>query len=189
MEELKLHPQDHIIKFILLPLVPQWIMPNHLTLFRMITTPLVWYFFLVDQFLWALVWFIFLAVTDALDGTMARARGQITEWGKFYDPLADKILIASTVIVVMLKGVNIFLSLIIIGIELIFIMGGVLRRRHGLPVQANIWGKIKMNLQVVGVGLVLFGLWLDTPELFQYSTPAFGLAIVFAILSLIAHGI
>ncbi|MFA5076354.1 MAG: CDP-alcohol phosphatidyltransferase family protein [Patescibacteria group bacterium] len=183
----KLHPQDKLLKP-LVSLIPKGILPNHLTVFRMLGTPLVWYFLTIDEYFWGLIWFLILAFTDALDGAMARLRSQITVWGKFYDPVADKLLVVSTVIMIMVKRINIFISIAIIFLELVTIMGGIIRKKRNIVVPANKWGKIKMLLQTVGVGLVLLGLYLDVPILFLYSTPAFGLAIIFAILSLLAEG-
>ena len=70
-------------------------LPNKLTLLRVILVPFFLLFLLVDQIplhgLWALLIFAAASVTDALDGHIARSRGLITDFGKFLDPVADKV--------------------------------------------------------------------------------------------------
>ena len=77
-------------------------LPNKLTLLRVILVPFFLLFLLVDQIplhgLWALLIFAAASVTDALDGHIARSRGLITDFGKFLDPVADKVLVFAALI-------------------------------------------------------------------------------------------
>ncbi|HOZ08952.1 MAG TPA: CDP-alcohol phosphatidyltransferase family protein, partial [candidate division Zixibacteria bacterium] len=76
-------------------------MPNRLTLLRVIIAPIFMYFFLLDSYwmkLTALVLFVVAALTDFADGYYARKYGIITGFGKFMDPLADKVLVSSALI-------------------------------------------------------------------------------------------
>ena len=76
--------------------------PNKLTLLRIVMIPFILVFLLVDgiphRFLWALLTFSAAALTDAFDGHLARKNQMITDFGKFMDPLADKLLITSVLI-------------------------------------------------------------------------------------------
>ena len=129
------------------------------------------------------------AFTDALDGTMARTRNQITSWGAFWDPIADKILISLIILLIVVQHINIYLGLLVIFVELVIITGGIVRKRHGITQHANVWGKIKMILQVIGVLALLISLWLGVDLFIDISTGTFSLAIVFAIISLFTYGI
>jgi len=188
-EEFKLQPHDKVFKYTVIPFIPRWILPNHLTYLRLVFTPLVLYFILINNYRSALIAFILVALTDAIDGSLARTRRQVTELGTFLDPLADKLLIGSTIFVLMLKHINIFISLSIILLEVIFLVGWYVRKRLGRQLRVNIWGKIKMNLQVIGVGILLLALVLGQPIMFQYSESTLVLAIVFALVSLFTYGL
>ena len=77
-------------------------LPNTLTLLRILLVPVFLLFLLVEQIplhsLWALLVFALASVTDALDGHIARSRGLITDFGKFLDPVADKVLVFAALI-------------------------------------------------------------------------------------------
>jgi len=133
--------------------------------------------------------FLLVAFTDAIDGSMARTRNQITRWGKIYDPLADKILIGSMVFIIVLKYIDLWTSLVIIGLEMIIIIVAWARMVRGHKIQANLWGKIKMNLQVLGVVILLFSIIFDWAALLPLASTTLYLAIAFAIVSLATFGI
>ncbi|MGM0629272.1 MAG: CDP-alcohol phosphatidyltransferase family protein [Patescibacteria group bacterium] len=84
---------DRILDRLFLWSIPSYIKPNHLTIFRYLTVPIIFYFLLNSFYLPVLLLFLLSAFTDALDGALARTRDQITSWGKIHDPLADKLLI------------------------------------------------------------------------------------------------
>ena len=77
-------------------------LPNKLTLLRVILVPFFLLFLLVDTIplhgLWALIVFAAASITDALDGHIARSRNLITDFGKFLDPVADKVLVFAALI-------------------------------------------------------------------------------------------
>lgn len=73
-------------------------LPNKLTVFRIISVPFVIFLLLVDSYLPALALFLFASITDFVDGYLARKRDQISPFGKFADPIADKLLVAGTLI-------------------------------------------------------------------------------------------
>lgn len=183
-----LYPHDHIVRYITC-LFPKWVRPNHLTLFRIIMTPVVVWLLFFENYQIGVPLFFIVASTDMLDGTMARTRKQITSWGAFWDPIADKILISLTILLIVVQHINLYLGLLVIFVELVTIMGGMVRKRHGIVVHANVWGKVKMCLQVAGVMALLIALWLGVDLFIDVSTGTFSLAIVFAVISLFTYGI
>src|SRR5262249_36558594 len=115
----KPHPTI-IDKYLMRPfvaLMPRFILPNYVTILRFILIPFVVWMLLVENYKTGLILFIIAAFTDALDGAMARLRGQITDWGKLFDPLADKLLVGSVAVLMIVKFLNIYLAIIIILIE------------------------------------------------------------------------
>ena len=180
---------DRILAKTILRLIPQWVRPNHVTVFRMLATPFVLWFIVAQQYAWGIPIFLLVAFTDAIDGAMARTRDQITEWGKVFDPVADKLLIGSVVVVIVLHHLDFYLGVAILGIEATFIAGAAFYKWKRMDVQANLWGKIKMNLQVLGVLVLLLSLMFDWHALLPFSEATFMLAIVFALVSLVTYGI
>jgi len=185
----KLFPHDHLLRYTIVPLIPAWITPNMITVFRLVCTPAVLWFLYVGNYTVGLPLFIFLAITDALDGTLARLRHQITQWGTFYDPVADKVLIGSVILVIVIKHINVTFGLFIVAIELLIILGGVFRRRAGKMNGANVFGKTKMLLQVIGVSFLLVALWSGQDLFVDVSVATLALATVFAVISLFTYGL
>ena len=186
-EEIYWH--DKILAKTVLRLFPKFVLPNHITVFRFFATPVVAVLVLYEQYYIGLIAFLLVAFTDALDGAMARTRNQITEWGKIYDPLADKILIGSMVFIIVLRYIDFWTAIIIIGLEFIIILTAWVRMRIGAKVQANLWGKIKMWLQVIGVVILLLSIIFNWAALLPFASGALYLAIAFAIVSLLTYGI
>ncbi len=69
--------------------------PNVVSLARIVLIPLVIYLLTLKSWLWALIFFVIASLTDLLDGWSARKLNQVSEFGKFIDPLADKFLVIS----------------------------------------------------------------------------------------------
>lgn len=143
--------------------------PNKLTVVRMILVP----FFLLALVLnfphaklVALVLFVAASLTDYFDGMLARKHNLVTNFGKFLDPLADKMLTTSALLgfMVMDKSVlpgamwitfiTLFREFVVFGIRLAAVSDG------GKVVAANIWGKAKTVSQMVGIIVVIFVQWL-----------------------------
>ncbi len=185
-ERLKFH--DRLFAKTVLKLVPQSVTPNEITFFRLVSTPVVVVLAVMESYPLALFFFLVLAFSDAVDGSLARVRNQVTSWGKAFDPIADKILVGSLVIVLVMQQLSVGLALGILSLELLFLVFGYWKIKSGVEVQANLWGKIKMLLQVIGVALLLVELITGFPGLFHISAQTFYLAIVFAVVSLLAAG-
>ncbi|KKR04450.1 MAG: CDP-alcohol phosphatidyltransferase [Candidatus Uhrbacteria bacterium GW2011_GWF2_39_13] len=185
----KLFPHDHLMRYTVIPLIPTFITPNMVTVFRMIMTPVVLWFLYLEQFTIGVPIFLFVAFTDAMDGSLARLRNQITQWGTFYDPLADKILISSVILLVVVQHVNVIFGVLILGIEALLLIGGCIKKMNGKIIGSNIFGKTKMFLQVTGVLLLLIALWAGFDLFIPLSVGTLSLAIVFAVISLFTYGL
>lgn len=180
---------DKFMKATFLKLVPRRVVPNHLTFFRFVATPIVILLMLYHHYSVALVAFLLVAFTDTIDGSLARVRGQITEWGKMYDPLADKVLIGAMVFTIVLRYIDLWTAGLIVGIEAAIIVVAWKRKREGGKVQANIWGKIKMFLQVTGVVILLLSVAFSWANILPLASGTLYLAIAFAVISLLTYGI
>lgn len=137
-------------------------LPNKLTLLRIILTPIFMVAFMVDfpgSYFVAMLIFIVASVTDLMDGKIARKRGLVTDFGKFMDPLADKMLTTAAFIGFLAKGIGygmewilfivLFREFMVSSIRLVASSSG------GKVVAANIWGKLKTVFQM---GAIIFGL-------------------------------
>ena len=140
-------------------------LPNKLTLLRVILIPfflLVMYIDFPFHYAVALVIFAAASITDALDGKIARKRGLVTNFGKFLDPLADKVLvIAALTVFVDLNDVNMGAIPLIIITAREFMVSGLrlLAADSGVVVAAGIWGKLKTAFTMVAIVAILF--WLS----------------------------
>lgn len=142
--------------------------PNKLTLARMIATPIFMATMLIDfpyHYLVSLVLFAAASLTDMIDGKMARKYNLVTDFGKFLDPLADKMLTTSAYLGFMFlysaAGGNYGWQMTTIVFIVLFreFMVSSLRlvtAKSGLVVAANIWGKLKTVSQMVGLVAALF---------------------------------
>ena len=137
--------------------------PNKLTLVRMIATPVFMATMLIDfpyHYLVSLIIFAAASLTDMIDGKMARKYNLVTDFGKFLDPLADKMLTTAAYLGFMFLYASMGKSY---GIQMTAILFIVLFRefmvsslrlvtaKSGLVVAANIWGKLKTVSQMVGL--------------------------------------
>jgi len=185
----KVYWHDKILGATVLKLFPATVKPNHLTIFRFLSTPFVLTVTALGKYQWALWLFLIVAFSDALDGSMARLRNQITDWGKIYDPLADKLLIGSMIFAIVLRYIDFWAAMVIIILEIIVIASAWWHKHNNQILQANIWGKIKMILQVAGTTFLLLAIVFNFDALLPFGAGAFYLAIAFAIISLLTYGI
>ncbi|MDD6644713.1 MAG: CDP-diacylglycerol--glycerol-3-phosphate 3-phosphatidyltransferase [Oscillospiraceae bacterium] len=160
-------------------------LPNKLTLLRIILVPFFIASILIDfplRYLVSGVIFGIASVTDSLDGRIARSQNLVTDFGKFADPLADKILVISALVCFLQTGllgsygaipvvVVLFREFAVSGIRLV-------AASSGKVVAANIWGKIKTVSQMVGI-MSIFAMQsvLEIMKLVNY--PVQGLSDIF----------
>lgn len=133
---------------------------NKLTLLRMLLVPIFLIFIAINEIPYgtfiATFIFVIASVTDKLDGYIARSRNQITNFGKFMDPLADKLLVTAALIsLVEFRVVPSWAAVIIIARE--FAVSGLrtIAASEGKVIAASWWGKIKTVIQIVAIILLL----------------------------------
>ncbi len=130
-------------------------LPNKLTVLRVIMVPFFVLFMLTDlggeANKWiALAIFAVASLTDMLDGKIARARGLVTNFGKFMDPLADKLLVCSAMICLIPSGkLPAWIVIIIIAREFIISGFRLVASDNGIVIAASYWGKFKTVAQMV----------------------------------------
>ncbi|MFH0928525.1 MAG: CDP-alcohol phosphatidyltransferase family protein [bacterium] len=185
----KLYFHDKIIGALIDPIIPRSVKPNHITLLRFCLIPFVVLFLLLENYTVGIPLFILTALTDVMDGTLARIRKQVTDWGKLYDPLADKLLIGSVLIIVVFHYANIVLALTLVALDLATIVAGIVRVKRGMIMMANGWGKAKMCFQVTGVTALLLAQASGWDFFIPFSNATLGLAIILALISLLSYGI
>lgn len=154
--------------------------PNKLTLLRVILIPFFIVFMMMDTqtyYKWiALGIFVVASITDFLDGYLARRDNLITNFGKFMDPLADKLLVCSALIC--LVGMNRIPSwIVIIIIAREFVISGfrLIASDNGIVIAANYWGKFKTVCQMIMIILMianLGGFFLVLEKVFIYASLA-----------------
>ena len=165
-------------------------LPNKLTTLRVIMIP-----FFVFFLLWqngenrtfrmiALALFIIDSLTDLLDGKIARKYNLVTNFGKFMDPLADKLLVCSALIcLIELNALPAWMVIIIISREFIISGFRLIASDNGVVIAASYWGKFKTTFQMVSVVLLI----LDIPALAFVTTICVWIALVLTIVSLVDY--
>lgn len=133
---------------------------NKLTLIRIVLVPVFLVFIAYQDLPYgsviATLIFIIASVTDQLDGYIARSRNQVTNFGKFMDPLADKLLVTAALIsLVELQLVPAWAAIVIIARE--FAVSGLrtIAASEGKVIAASWWGKIKTVIQIIAIVLLL----------------------------------
>ena len=134
--------------------------PNKITIFRIFLIPILIILLLVtsisNRFFLALIVFLVASFTDHLDGKLARKYGQITTFGKFLDPLADKMLVMSAIICfVDLNLISSVPVIIILLREFLVTSMRLVAMSSGKVVAANIWGRTKTVTQLIAIIVIL----------------------------------
>jgi CDP-diacylglycerol--glycerol-3-phosphate 3-phosphatidyltransferase len=138
-----------------------WNIPNSLTLLRIVMAPLLVVVLLTefpDKEIWGLVIFLIAALTDALDGMIARRTNRITVTGAMLDPIADKLLMSAAFISLVELGLApAWMVTIIVGREFAVTGLRLIALERNVPISANAWGKAKTTTQIIAVSLLIFG--------------------------------
>lgn len=140
---------------------------NKLTIFRIILVPVIMAIPIIDNLVgipgtflgissafWIMnIIFIIASITDKLDGYIARSRNEVTTFGKFLDPLADKILVLSALVILVEYGkIPSWIPIIVLARE--FIVSGyrlIAVEKGGQVIAASIWGKLKTVTQMIAI--------------------------------------
>lgn len=165
-------------------------LPNKLTILRVIMIP-----FFVLALLYnggenqtlryvAAAIFIIASLTDMLDGKIARKYNLVTNFGKFMDPLADKLLVCSALIcLVELKELPAWMVIVIISREFIISGFRLVASDNGVVIAASYWGKFKTTFQMIAVVLLIVGI----PALSMVTTAVVWIALILTMISLVDY--
>ena len=161
---------------------------NKLTIFRVILIP----FFIIALLVpgipagnWiALAIFIVASLTDLLDGKIARKYNLVTNFGKFMDPLADKLLVCSALIcLVELSRIPSWMVVIIIAREFTISGFRLIAADNGVVIAASYWGKFKTTFQMIAVCLMI----ANIPVLSLLTTVITWIAVILTVVSLVDY--
>lgn len=170
-------------------------LPNKLTVLRMIITPIFLVVFLKENlphnYLWGAVLFSIGALTDFIDGRIARKYNQITAFGKLADPVADKMLTTAALLAFMQLGLcNIWIVMIVLMREFVVTSFRLTASAQGIVIPANIYGKLKTISQMVfSIAIMIMGelRYLEIlPESFNLPLISNALLWVTAVLAVIS---
>ena len=148
-------------------------LPNKLTILRVLMIPIFIFVLLAEPFGESSKWiavaiFIIASLTDFLDGHIARKYNLVTNFGKFMDPLADKLLVCSAMIA--LVGMNrlaSWIAIIIIAREFIISGFRLIASDNGVVIAASYWGKFKTNFQMFMIIMLIIDLGTGTAVLIE----------------------
>ena len=164
-------------------------LPNKLTVLRVIMVPFFVFFMLTDvggaANKWiALAIFVIASLTDMLDGKIARKYNLVTNFGKFMDPLADKLLVCSALIcLIQLGQLPAWVVIIIISREFIISGFRLVAADNGIVIAASYWGKFKTTFQMIAVILMIFNI----PALATVTMIMLVIAVVLTVISLVDY--
>ena len=138
-------------------------LPNFFSFLRVILVPVFIYFLwlkTVEGWLGALVVFGVAAFTDFLDGWTARKLKQVSEFGEFIDPLADKLLVISSLVALIVLDPNLevfdlWMIIVIVGRDVLITLMRMLALRRGKPLRTSRFGKFKTAFQMIGIILII----------------------------------
>lgn len=171
-------------------------LPNKLTILRIVMIPFMMFFYLADFIphgigkLIALAIFILASLTDLLDGKIARKRNLITDFGKFLDPIADKILTSAVLFLIIADGTiptpwGAIIVTIIIAREFMVSALRLVAVTKGVVLAADFWGKLKTTMQMVALPICMLLSYFYTCG---FALPN-ALILTFEILSYVTLGI
>lgn len=155
---------------------------NKVTTLRLILIPVfvAFYYFMGRDNNIAAIIFIIASLTDALDGHLARSRNLITNFGKFVDPLVDKVLtMAAFIVLVEGQIIPAWAVIIIIARELIITGFRTLAADQGITIAASMWGKAKTTSQMIALVCLL----LDVEVLNNIGIYIFYIAVALTVIS------
>ncbi len=144
--------------------------PNKLTIARVIITPFFLAAFTINfphHYIVATLIFVIAALTDSIDGHLARKNNQITTFGKFLDPVADKMLTTAALLGFISKGIcSPWPVFLILAREFVVTSMRLICASQNIVVPANIWGKIKTATQMTFTIIIL--LWAELVDTYGF---------------------
>lgn len=147
---------------------------NILSLSRIVLGIPLCYYIWIENYMLIILFALLGLLTDFLDGWVARKFNQVSDLGKILDPIADKVVIAMIVVVLLLKGdLPIWFVSIIVIRDVCILAGGLyMKKKTGRTPSANFLGKITLNLIALAIILVIFG--VDEYSYYAILLAAFG---------------
>ena len=152
-----------------------WTIPNVLTIIRIILIPVFTILFFKGHKMASLAVFCAASLTDMLDGYLARKLNQITDFGKLFDPLADKLMVLTAMVCQGIDGVFPWIAIMIVAAkELVMVLGGIYMLSRNIVVYSNYVGKTAQVCFIASLILSLFHekflegnvvLWGMTPDI------------------------
>ncbi|MDE7432512.1 MAG: CDP-diacylglycerol--glycerol-3-phosphate 3-phosphatidyltransferase [Lachnospiraceae bacterium] len=148
-------------------------LPNKLTMFRVFLIPFFVLFMMADitgeydKYI-AVVIFVIASLTDMLDGKIARKYNLVTNFGKFMDPLADKLLVCSALICLINDRLRAWIVIIIISRELIISGFRTIAADNGVVIAASWWGKYKTTAQMIMIIIMIVDLQYKWYAVLEY---------------------
>ncbi len=178
------------------PVATHWNLPNTLTWLRILMIPAIIILFYVLPYPWAdpaaCAAFALAGITDSLDGYYARKLGQTSRLGAFLDPVADKLIVAAALILIVSRDPRWFLviaSIVIIGREI-----AVSALREWMAeigargkIKVSLLGKYKTIMQIVGLSFLLFRQSLFGIPIYKFGIILTAVAVVLTLWSMIAY--
>ena len=165
-------------------------LPNKLTMLRIILIPFFVFFLLypgIPYGKWiALAIFCVASLTDLADGKIARKYNLITNFGKFMDPLADKMLVSSAFICLVANGrIAAWIVIIIIAREFVSSGFRLIASDNGVVIAASYWGKFKTNFQMFAIIMLIMDLSGRFPIAYYIEQALVWIALILTIISLV----
>lgn len=164
---------------------------NKLTTFRVLCIPIFVVFMLIESipynYYLAAIVFIVASITDLFDGKIARKYHLVTNFGKFMDPLADKMLVSAALICLTPKMIPSWVVIIIISREL-FISGfRMLAANQGIVLAAGWWGKFKTAFSMVMIIVLIVNTPLNNSVLYIIGQILIWISLALTIISMIEY--
>lgn len=167
-------------------------LPNLLTSIRILLIPVFIFLFLSPgpiRSVWAAVIFTMASLTDLLDGYLARRWKQITRLGKLLDPIADKLLILSALILLVdFNRVSAWIAIVLIGREVAVTGLRAIASSEGIVISAEPMGKYKLAIQVAAVVLLILDYQAPYVHFRAWGTALLWISMILSVSSAIQYG-
>jgi len=162
-------------------------LPNGLTIIRILAIPIILFLLFYPEWICRLIttlFFLLVAVTDTLDGYLARRRKMVTTLGKFLDPLADKLLIVAALIALIpARGIPAWMVIVIVGREISVTGLRGIAVSQGLVISASTLGKHKTVFEVASISLLILNSSYFSIQLQQVGMGLLWIAMGLAVIS------
>ena len=163
-------------------------LPNKLTMSRVIAIPIFIVLFMMGYRLSSAVIFVLASITDYFDGMLARKYNIISNFGKLMDPLADKMLVISALMLLTWTGeIHFLCTLVVVLRELMISSIRLIALEQNIVIAASIWGKLKTSTQMVAIILLLFKFYTINSICYYITYGLFYISTALVIISLVDY--